>query len=68
LHVSEEAPKMQNLALEVQGTEMIDFIKRSVKEIVCFCGGVQNDKTGPGGARARNERFYKRIIKEMKGS
>jgi len=52
-------PKMRNLTLEAPGLEIRDIIKRSIKEIVCFWGGAQNAKSGPGGARARNDRFYK---------
>jgi len=47
---------MRNLALEVPGLEFRDVIKRSIKKIVGSCGGC-DEKSGPGGIRARNERF-----------
>ena len=34
--MSEGAPEIRNPALEVPGLEMIDFMKRSIKEIVGF--------------------------------
>ena len=50
---------MRNPALEAPELEMIDFIERSIKEIIGFCGGAQNEKSGPGDSRTRSEIFYK---------
>jgi len=54
-------PKMRNPALETPGLEMIDFIKRSIKEMVGLRGSAQNEKREirPGDARPRNDRVYK---------
>ena len=50
---------MKNRARGVPGLEMRDVIKRSIKEMIGFSGSAQNETSGPEGARARNERFYK---------
>jgi len=50
---------MRNPALETPGLEMIDFIKRSIKEMVGLQGSAQNEISGPGDARAGNDRVYK---------
>ena len=50
-------PKMRNLALEAPELGMRDFVKRSIQKMIGFWRGAQNEKSGPGGARARNERF-----------
>ena len=59
-------PQIGNLALEIPGLEMIEFIKRSIKEMVGFWGGAQNEKSGPEGAREMID-FIQRSIKEMLG-
>jgi len=38
---------------------MIDFIQRSIKEMLGLPGSAQNEKSGSGDARARNDRVYK---------
>ena len=49
---------MGNLALEASGPERKDFLKRSMKNCR-FLRGAQDAKSGHGGVKARNERFYK---------
>jgi len=51
--------KMRNLALEASEPEMRDVIVRSTKKIISFCAFAQNEKSSPGGTRARIERCYK---------
>jgi len=60
-------PKMRNPAMEAPGLEMIDFIKRGIKEMVGLWGGAQNEKSGPGGARAGNDRFLRGAQNEKSG-
>ena len=50
---------MRNLALEAPRLEMIDFVKRSIKQMYGFWGDAENEKSGPRGVSARSERFNK---------
>ena len=54
------------IMFQTPGLETIEFIKRSIKEMVGFWGDAQNEKSGPGGAREMID-FIKRSIKEMLG-
>ena len=46
---------------------MRDFIRRSGRNMIGFCGGAQIDKSSSGGTRAGNERFHKRSGRKMIG-
>ena len=48
---------MRNLALEAPGLGMRHFVKRSIEKMIGFWRGAQNEKSGPGGAGARNDIF-----------
>ena len=58
---------MGNLALDAPRLEIIQFIKRSNKEMTGFRGVAQIGKSSPGGTRLEISKFLQRSKKEMTG-
>jgi len=58
---------MRNQALETPGLEMIDFIKRSIEEMVGLRGSPQMRDPAPETPGLEMIEFIKRSIKEMVG-